>query len=445
MDEPQAVDVTALIDERPMTGFQIAVFVLCALAAVLDGADSQSIGVAGPLIAASFGMSMGAFASAFSTGLLGAAVGALSFGGLGDRFGRKRILILAVLLMAVFTFLTSAATSFNQILVIRFFAGLGLGGATPCFITLAAEYAPRRRRAMIASILWAAYPLGASAGGVLNAYLLPLIGWQAIFYIGSVLPLAAAAAMAAFLQESIGYLVARGDAQGRARSIVTRLDPVLRGRELRLYATAETVAAAGVRQLFTDGRGIGTLLLWATMFPAFGTTTVIVLLTPALFKSAGLSLSTAALLVSLHNFVGVAGMASAGRLVEKFGPFCLLPAFGCGAVILAVLGSVADSAGLAALCMALLSLTVLVGASGAIALAAISYPTAIRATGIGWAMGMARLGQVSSPLIVGLMLQRGWDNAHILGVMALLPATAGVFCGIRTVHQRRMQGFPREA
>ena len=441
MNEPQPVDVTALIDERPITGFQIAVFVLCALAAVLDGADSQSIGVAGPLIAASFGMSMGAFTPAFSVGLLGAAVGAFTFGALGDRFGRKRILTLAVLMMAVFTLLTSVTTSFNQILVVRFFAGLGLGGATPCFITLAAEYAPRRRRATIASILWAAYPLGASAGGVLNAYLLPMIGWQWIFYIGGALPLAAAAAMAAFLPESIGYLVSKGSGQGRARSIVGRLHPALRARELRLYATADTVVRAGVRQLFTDGRGIGTVLLWAIMFPAFGTTTVIVLLTPALFKSAGMSLSTAALLVSLHNFVGVAGMASAGRLVEKFGPLCLLPAFGFGAVILATLGSVADTAGLAALCMAALSLTVLVGASGAIALAATSYPTAIRATGVGWAMGMARLGQVSSPLFVGLMLQEGWDNAHILGVMAMLPGTAGVFCGIRAMHQRRMRGL----
>src|SRR5580692_8682957 len=113
MNEPQAVDVTELIDERPITGFQIAVFVLCALAAVLDGTDSQSIGVAGPLIAASFGMSMGAFTPAFSTGLLGAAVGAFTFGALGDRFGRKRILILAVLMMAVFTLLTSVTTSFN--------------------------------------------------------------------------------------------------------------------------------------------------------------------------------------------------------------------------------------------------------------------------------------------------------------------------------------------
>ena len=130
-------------------------------------------------------------------------------------------------------------------------------------------------------------------------------------------------------------------------------------------------------------------------------------------------------------------MASAGRLVERFGPLALVPAFGFGAVILAVLGSVADSAILSAICMALLGLTVLLGASGGIALAATSYPTAIRSTGVGWAMAMARFGQVCSPLIVGIMLHLGWRPARILAVMALLPVLAGVFCVLRTLRQGR--------
>jgi MFS transporter, AAHS family, 4-hydroxybenzoate transporter len=105
-------------------------------------------------------------------------------------------------------------------------------------------------------------------------------------------------------------------------------------------------------------------------------------------------------------------------------------------VVLAVLGSVASSATLSAICMTLLALTVLVGASGGIALAATAYPTEIRSTGVGWAMGMARFGQVCSPLIVGLMLHLSWDPARILAVMALLPALAGAFCGVRRLYER---------
>ena len=155
-------------------------------------------------------------------------------------------------------------------------------------------------------------------------------------------------------------------------------------------------------------------------------------MTPTLFRASGLSLSTAALLVGLDNFVGVAGVASAGRQLARFGPFVLLPAFGFGAALLALLGLVASSAALSAICMALLGLTVLLGASGGIALA---IPP--RSTGVGWAMGMARFGQVCSPLIVGFMLHLGWDAARILGVTALLPVLAAVFCALRTLHERR--------
>jgi len=439
MRQPRDVNVTALIDDRPMGGLQWLVFVLCALAALLDGADSQSIGVAGPLIAAQFGMTMGSFTPAFSAGLLGATIGALTFGGLGDRFGRKRMLILAVLLLSTFTLLTAAAQTFPELLVIRFLGGLGLGGATPCFITLCAEYAPRRRRAMLASVLWAAYPLGASLGGLVNATVIPALGWPAVFYIGGGLPLLVALVMVFLLPESLGYLVARDAASPSAMAIVRRLDSTLVGQAIRLVADAETVVGAGLRTLLTQGRATSTVLLWLIMFMAFGTTTVIVLLSPTLFKSSGLSLSTAALLVGLNNFVGIAGMASAGRLVERFGALVLVPAFGLGAATLAVMGAVASSAALSAICMALLGVTVLLGASGGIALAATSYPTAIRSTGIGWAMGMGRFGQVCSPLLVGLMLRQGWGPQEILATMSLLPVLAGTFVLVRTLQSRRTE------
>lgn len=436
----RTVDVGTLIDERPMSGLQWLVFGVCALVAFLDGADSQSIGVAAPLIARGFGMTMGNFTPAFSAGLLGATIGALTFGDLGDRFGRKRMLVAAVLLLSVFTLLTAYATSFTGLMVIRFLGGLGLGGATPCFITLCAEYAPKWRRAMLASVLWAAYPLGASVGGLVNATVIPVLGWQAVFLIGGGLPLLVAVALVVLVPESLGYLVLRGTpaAMDQARRIARRLDPSLLGADLDLVAVREAKGSStGVRSLFMDGRGMGTLLLWLMMFTAFGTTTVIVLLSPTLFRSSGLDLSTAALLVGLNNFVGVAGMASAGRLVERFGPLVLVPAFLLGAATLSVMGMVASSPWLAALCMAVLGVTVLLGASGGIALAATSYPTSMRSTGVGWAMGMARLGQVCSPLIVGVMLRAEWATPAILGAMAALPVLAGTFVLVRTLVGRQ--------
>ncbi len=437
MRQLRDVNVTTLIDDRPLSPLQLLVFVLCALVAFLDGADSQSIGVAAPLIATQFGMPMGSFAPAFSAGLLGATIGALTFGGLGDRFGRKRMLVVAVLLLSTFTLLTAVAATFPELLVIRFLGGLGLGGATPCFITLCAEYAPRRRRAMLASVLWAAYPLGASLGGVVNAYVIPALGWQAVFYIGGGVPLVVALLMAFLLPESLGYLVARGESVRAGPDHCWKAGQDPRRPEHTAFHDTETIAETGWRSLFTQGRAVGTVLLWLIFFMAFGTTTIIVLLTPTLFRASGLSLSAAALMVGLNNFVGVAGMASAGRLVERFGPLVLVPAFWLGAATLAILGSVATSVTLSAICMAVLGMTVLLGASGGIALAATSYPTAIRSTGVGWAMGMGRFGQVCSPLLVGIMLQQAWGAPRILGVMSLLPVLAGLLVLLRTLQLRR--------
>jgi MFS transporter, AAHS family, 4-hydroxybenzoate transporter len=436
----RVVNVTDLIDNRTISGLQWQVFVLCGFVGLLDGADSQSIGVAGPLMATMFGIGMGSFAPAFSAGLLGAAIGALTFGPLGDRFGRKRMLVIAVALFAVFTLLTALVGSFHELLFVRFMGGLGLGGATPCFITLSAEYAPKHRRAMISTVLWASYPLGASLGGFLNSYVIPALGWRAVFFIGGGLPLFVASLLAILLPESPGYLLTRGDASIRAAAIVRRLDRSLTGTNMRLTVDNERVAGASLTHLFSDGRATGTLLLWAMFFTAFGTTTVIVLMSPGLLRSNGIALSAIAMMVGLHNLIGVGGMAVAGRLVERFGPLVLLPAFGLGAALLALLGSVASSVLLAAACMAGLGVTVLLGASGGIALAATSYPTAIRSTGVGWAMGMGRLGQVCSPLFVGAMLGLGWGAPRILGIMSLLPCLAGLFCLARTLQagqQRR--------
>src|ERR1017187_9067473 len=180
------VDVDRLIDDRPISALQIRVFVLCALVTLLDAIDSQSIGVAGPLIAKALNISPGYFWPAYSAGLFGATVGAFAFGPVSDRFGRRPTLVFTTFLFGIFTCLTVFADSFPLLIVCRLIAGLGLGGATPCFITLAAEYAPERHRATLVSLLWAAYPLGNAVGGFQTSYLIKNFHWSMVFYAGGV-------------------------------------------------------------------------------------------------------------------------------------------------------------------------------------------------------------------------------------------------------------------
>jgi len=138
-DSNREVNVTRLIDDGPLTRFQIGVIVCCALVNLFDGADTQSIGVAAPFIADELGIEIANFKWIFSSALVGATIGAATFGPLADRFGRKTLLIVATILIGVFTVLTALATSVPMLIAFRVLAGLGLGGATPCFIALTSE------------------------------------------------------------------------------------------------------------------------------------------------------------------------------------------------------------------------------------------------------------------------------------------------------------------
>ena len=434
------VDVGRLINERGLSPMQVTAFVLCALVALLDGVDSQAIGVAGPLMAAELQMKMSAFAPVISAGLFGATIGALTFGPIGDRYGRKPTLLAATLVFAVFTLLTPLATTLPELVAVRFVAGLGLGGATPCFITLAADYAPKRRRAMLSSLLWSAYPLGNAVGGFMTSYVVTHHPWRTVFYVGGVPALATALLLAALLPESLRFLVATGKRPALAERLARRLDPSLPPGALSLLLPDEKPSAAPWRALFTNGRAVSTLLLWLMFFLAFGTTTLIVLWTPTLLRSDGMALGAAANLVGIYSLAAVAGMAVAGQLVTRFGATAaLVPAFVLGGALLVGLGLVAWSPLLAGCVMVLLGLTVPLGAAGGIALAATYYPTEMRTSGVGWAMGMGRFGQVCSPLAIGLMLSLAWQPPQILSVMAAAPVIAGLAVWLRSMLARQPQ------
>lgn len=425
-----AIDVGTLIDDSVLSGFQVRVLILCGLVAVLDGIDTFSVGVAAPSIAAGLSVPLNSFGSVFSAALFGATLGAFSFGPLADRFGRKTMLVVAVLTFAVFTFMTALAWSFPSLLAIRFLSGIGLGGATPCFLALASEYAPLRVRAMVTSALWAGFPLGGMIGGLLNAWLIQAFDWKAMFYVGGIAPFVVALLVAALVPESLRYLISAGAAPARLAHLVRRLAP---DRVSGIDAGADFVVrearVPGVpaARLFTQGRAWGTPLLWVPFFMAFGVLAIVVLWTPALLRQAGMTASEASLVVAFHGLGGFLGMAAAGWLLQRLGTTVLVPAFLVGATCTAALGMVGTSVVLASVFDGLIGVFIGIGASGLIAFSSLVYPTAMRSTGIGWAMGMGRLGQVAAPLIAGALLQAGLSVDRIFLVVAAAPLVAAAF------------------
>jgi MFS transporter, AAHS family, 4-hydroxybenzoate transporter len=422
------VNVTRLIDDGPLTWFQIGTIVCCALVSMIDGVDTQSIGVAAPFIAEALGVKIANFGPIFSSALLGATIGAASFGPLADRLGRKTLLLAAIVLMAVFTVLTALANSVAMLMVFRLLAGLGLGGATPCYIALTSEYAPARRRAMLVTLMWSAFPLGGMMGGLLNSYLLVHVGWRAIFYIGGVAPLLLAALLLYYLPESIKFLLVRRNDNAAVRRIVARFhSPLVRG-DSHFVIEEKRLPGASIRHLFTEGRVLGTLLLWVPFFMGFGILTVATLWTPALLRLNGIPAAQTAFVIAFNGLGGFIGQSTAGRLIERFGILrVLFPAFLLGTAATVGLGYGASSVTLAATFIGLVGLFMGLGTGGAIALSAMIYPTPIRSTGVGWGMAMGRFGQIVGPLIAGALLGAGWAADRIMVVIACGGLIAAVF------------------
>lgn len=435
---PRQIHVDSLLNGERLKPLQILVFIACAMVALLDGMDSQSIGVAGPLMASDLHMKMGQFTPALSSGLLGAAIGALAFGSVADRFGRKPVLIATTASFGILTLLTALTTTFTGLIALRFIAGLGLGGATPCFITYAAEFAPSFHRAAVTSFLWSAYPLGNAVGGFTSGYVVSHSTWHMVFIVAGVPTIVLAMLMVLLMPESLRYMVARQRDPTGAERLARKLDPTIPAGPIHLVSqTSEDLLSARGNQvrvglieslgaLFSDGRTVGTLLIWALLYLGFATTTLMVLMSPTLLAVDSISLGLRGMLVGIFSISAMLGMAVAGRLLQKFGPvLALAPAYIVGAIFVALLGNFHDPV-LLGICMVIIGLSAPLGVGGAVALAATFYPTQIRSSGVGWGMGLGRFGQVCCPLATGLMLSFSWAPAKILMTMASVPMAAGI-------------------
>ncbi len=416
------IAVTEPVDEQVFGGLLVRVMVICAAVALLDGSNTTSIGVAAPLLAEHLGLSQPQLGPIFSAATFGAMLGALSFGPLADRFGRKRMLVLATLIFGLFTIATARVDSFGSLLVVRFAAGIGLGGAAPCFIALAAEYAPSSRRAVVTSLIWSAFPMGVILGAMLNAYILAHTTWPAIFSVGGAMSLIVCLIVLVWLPESRHFLLVRRPHSDEIRRINARLGSALASGE-RTGAAEASRAASG--SLFWRGRAVETMCIWVAFMAAFGMTAATFFWSPILLHNHGMSLAKASLMVGAGAGLGsLIGAASAGFLLQRIGPTTTLAStFLLATITTAALGYSANSA-LAAIINVVANGVLIAGVStsGMLAFSADFYPVEMRSTGVGWAMGFGRFGEVLTPLLIaGLITIDGALDASVFLVLALVP------------------------
>src|SRR3954452_25069042 len=219
------VDVAGYIDQQPVGGFQIKLLLTCAAVLFLDGFDTQAIGYVAPALAKEWGLSKAALGPVFSAGLFGLMIGALVFGPLADRIGRRKIIIFSTLAFGVGTLVTAFINDVNTLLLIRFLTGLGLGGAMPNAVAMTSEFSPHRRRATMVMIMFCGFSIGAALGGLLAAALIPQFGWRSVFVVGGAAPLLLVPILALRLPESVRFLALTGSAHARVAESLALINP----------------------------------------------------------------------------------------------------------------------------------------------------------------------------------------------------------------------------
>jgi AAHS family 4-hydroxybenzoate transporter-like MFS transporter len=415
-------DVSALIDGAPVGSFQKRAITLCALVAILDGFDTQSIAFVAPVIIGQWALDVSAFGPVFGAGLLGLMVGALLFGPVADRIGRKGVIVLSTAWFGICSITTAFAATPGDLLAYRFLTGLGLGGAMPNIIALTSEYAPKRLRATLVTLMFCGFPLGAVLGGLASARLIAAFGWPSVFILGGVLPLLLVPVLVLALPESLRYLVAKGrDAEQRA--LLSQLDTQASLEPgQRLVLPEQRLEGVPVKHLFLAGRLGGTLLLWVIFFSNLLILYFLINWLPSVLQAAGLPLERAIIGTVVLNAGGIVGGLALGWLVDRRGPFgVLLAAYALAAVSVWAIGSAGAEVAAVMLVVFAAGFFVIGTQFCMNALAASFYPTSVRATGVGWALGIGRVGSVIGPVIGGMVLALGWTHPALF-LAAAVPA-----------------------
>ncbi|KZP71723.1 MFS transporter [Enterobacter hormaechei] len=439
MPDPKNI-LSEVIDQRPLGRLQYQVIGLCTILAAIDGFDTQVVGfLVGPM-AASLGVAPASFGLVFASTLLGLMVGALSLGPLADRIGRKKVLLGCVMIFSLFSIFTALANSYDQLLLARFLTGLGLGGAIPNLVALICEYTPKRYSRSAVTLIFCAIPLGAMVAGLVARLLLPTIGWRTVFLCGAFLPLFIAHLLWLRLPESVEFLSRSAANRPQVLKIISSLAPELKTLPDSLFNRSQTTTLRiSPRRLFEQGMWRRTLLLWLPYAMNLLILYSIMSWIPTVLSSARFPADTGIMAIMLFSFGGAIGSLAQGKVMDMLGASrVLIGQFFCYQLLVLLLVMLPLRAENFLTILMLMGTMVQGAQAGLNALAAELYPQEIRSTGIGWALGMGRIGSIIGPLFGGLMIGLGWQVQQIF--MAALAPGMIALCALLTIHfsQRRI-------
>lgn len=430
------ISVTDLIDNSRIGRFQIVTFALCAASLIMDGWDVQAISFVGPEIRPEWQLTGQQFGQILSWTNVGVLIGSIVFTVLADKIGRRPVLITTTVFYSLMTLLAAGADSFEEMRLLRLVGGIGMGSIIPNATALIGELSPSKRRITLIMTITVGFTAGAAVAAVLSAWLIPTFGWRSVLYVGGGIPLLVSILMFFWLPESLEFLILRNKKPDRVRRWVSQIDPTLEiGPDTEYTVRERPRGGVPVVHLFRDGRALTTVMLWIINFMNLLNLYFLAGWLPSVLGDEGFSTSAAAL---------IAGSLQVGGLVGTFGLAWLIGR-GRFVPVLAVSFAVATASialiGTGSVLSLVPALTVVVfvagwcvigGQPGLNAMAATYYPTEMRSTGVGFCLGIGRIGAIVGPLLGGYLIDIQWSSEDLFFAAASAALVAAlVVVGLR--------------
>lgn len=429
MPESRIVDVSQIIERQKLSRFLIALALISWIITFFDGLDTNLISFAAPYFRSEYHLNKLQLGNIFSMGLFGTMVGGFALGYLGDRIGRRTMVIWATALFGILTMCFALANSYPSLVALRFIDGLPLGGMLPLAWALNIEYAPKRYRATIVTVIMMGYSLGTALGGPIAINLIPKFGWKSVFVFGGIFSLFCAGILFVILPESIRFLVSKGAGANRVVPILRRMAP---GESIPDHASFVVTDESQQNRDFKPSLLFGgelrwiTPLIWMAYIASSLAVFFIVNWTPVVFEALKYSRTEAATAASLYSGVGALGGLLLMRFTDRRGAIAItvMPVM---TAILLLTASFVGMGHLAFLVLAAITGGFLIGGHfGMHSICGILYPSAYRANGAGWATSIAKIGSVTGPILGGIVLSTTLPVRYIFAVLAVCPAIMAI-------------------
>jgi AAHS family 4-hydroxybenzoate transporter-like MFS transporter len=433
------VNLTELLENSRIGPLQIRVFVLCMACLIMDGFDVQAMGYTAPAVLAEWGHDRSVMGPVFAAANFGVLLGSLLFSMVADKIGRRPVIVWSTLFFSVMTIATSFAQNLEQLLWLRFIAGIGMGSIVPNATALVGEFSPKASRVTFVMCITVGFTVGAALGGFIAAWMIPVFGWRSVFMFGGIVPLIIAVIMLFSLPESLQFLAVRKRRLDQLARWLKKLAPNLHIDASTQYVANET-SKGGVPfwHLFREGRAVFTSLLWIVNFMNILMLYSLSNWLPTLVTGMGYDQQTSVLVGTLLQVGGTIGTFGLAWFIARrgFTPV-LITSFAVAVLSIAMIGQPGMSLTLLSVVVFIAGWCVVGGQPGLNAMSATYYPTYLRATGVGAGLGVGRIGAIVGPYIGGVLIGRQWGSEELF-YAAAVPAL------VSTIVMLVMRGVYRE-